>query len=156
LREANTTADINAYHNVYMQLFRETGRLASTYPVELFFALTSIPDNVRLLVAEYESKIVAGGLFFRDGCSVMYWHGAADRQYSRYFPSCAVIDEAVQWACATRATIFNFGGSGGIRSLEKFKEYWGATSRLNWEFRWSHPLWRQVSGLRERLRSLHA
>lgn len=152
VREATSAGDIRAYHAVHLRLAEQKAGYRFSYPIELFFALTGIHGAARLLIAEVDEQVVAGGLFFRDGNSVMYWHGASDRAYSHLYPSCAVLDRAICWACEVGAASFNFGGSAGIDSLERFKSTWGARGELNWIFRWENPLWVGLGRVRESLR----
>ena len=152
VREATSAGDIRAYHAVHLRLAEQKAGYRFTYPIELFFALTGIHGAARLLIAEVDEQVVAGGLFFRDGNSVMYWHGASDRAYSHLYPSCAVLDRAICWACEVGAAFFNFGGSAGIDSLERFKSTWGARRELNWTFEWDNPLWARLGRVKESLR----
>lgn len=151
VREAIGPQCVREYYRIHTSLAEQKGNYKSVYPAELFLELHKIRDYTRFLVAEYEGRIIAGGLFFRDGDSVMYWHAASDRDFSRQYPSCAVLDHAIRWACESGATFFNFGGSGGIPSLEQFKSSWGAGAESNWMFEWKNPFWRQVSNLKARL-----
>src|SRR5262249_8267364 len=95
VREVAGVSDVLAYYDVHTRLVKQRGGYRSIYPVKLFLNLTKLHDTVRLLVAEWQHKIIAGGVFFHDGCSVMYWHSAADREFSKVFPSCLVVDEAI-------------------------------------------------------------
>lgn len=155
VRDARDETDIDAYYHIHLRLARERGYL-SIYPCNLLVVLAGMRDAARFLVAEYENRIIGGGLFFRDGDSILYWHGASDRDYSRVFPSCAVLDEAIHWACEEGASSFNFGGSGGIQTLERFKSFWGARPEFNWRFEWSNPLWDKISYYWTRIRGHHA
>jgi CelD/BcsL family acetyltransferase involved in cellulose biosynthesis len=151
VRAAETDEDVRAYYEVHMKLVKQRQDkegYGPVYPIGLFQELIKIREGARLLVAEVGECVVAGGLFFRDGSSVMYWHGASDRDYSHLFPSCAVLDEAICWACADGAEFFNFGGSAGIASLEQFKSFWGARPELNWTFEWNSPIWRRFSRMK--------
>jgi hypothetical protein len=150
VREAQSPEDVRAYHQVYTRSAEQKGGYGCIYPVELFLDLIELRKNTRLLLAESEGQIVAGGLYFRDGCSIMYWHGAADRRHSHLFPACAVIDQAVQWGCANGATDFDFGASNGIASLEQFKSFWGARPQPYWRFEWESPFWARVDRFRAR------
>ncbi len=152
VREASDGDTVEAYYLLHRKLAREKGTYDFIYPLELFLGFLSMRSAARLLVAEYEGKVVAGGLFFRDGDSVVYWHGAADREYSSFFPARLVFDEAIRDACESDAKLFNMGGSAGISSLEKYKESWGAERQLNWLFEWKNPFWKAVSGLRQVVR----
>lgn len=156
VRDAADAADVLQYYQVHTGLVRQKGGYETVYPLALFLDLVKFTGVVRLLIAECQGRSVAGGLFFRDGCSVMYWHAAMDREYSRFFPACAVIDEAIQWGCRSGATSFNLGGSAGIASLEEFKSYWGATRVLNWKFEWKNPFWSYLARLKKRIAEQNA
>ena len=157
VRQIHETADIKAYYDVHEALAKQKGGYGQLHPLELFVELAKDRESVKLLIAEHEGKTVAGGLFFVDGCSVMYWHGASDRNYSRLFPSFAVIDAAIQWAAQRGAVFFNFGSSNAITSLEQFKSFWGATVEFNQVCVWRHPLWRALGSTRSALaRYFHA
>jgi hypothetical protein len=151
VREAHTPDDVHAYYQMRTQMDQQKGRPASIYPVQLLLELIKIPGAVRLFVAECEGRIAAGGLFYQDGCSVMYSIGASDRSYSHFHPAYAVFDKAIRWACESGATFFDFGGSAGIASLEQFKSFWGARPELNWQFEWMNPFWARLSRLKGKI-----
>jgi lipid II:glycine glycyltransferase (peptidoglycan interpeptide bridge formation enzyme) len=149
VRDAVSIEDVTKYYQIHTELFKQKGINQginqSGYPFQLLVNLSKIKDSVRLIVAEYEGEIIAGGFFFVDGCSIFYWHGASNRKYSNFYPTCAVFDEAIRWSCDQGATFFNFGASAGISSLEKFKSSWGAKPEMNWEFKWRNPYWQPLS-----------
>jgi hypothetical protein len=146
--------DVRAYYDVHTRLAEQQGTYTMIYPLGLFLELVKLHDDVRFLVAECDGRVVSGGIFFRDGGSVMHWHGATDRAYSKFFPPCAILGEAIRWACESGATTFNLGGSAGIASLEQFKSFWGARPALNWQFTWTSPYWAALRGGVARLRAL--
>jgi hypothetical protein len=138
VEDAKDVEDLQAYYQVHCRLSEQKGAYGFC-TLELLRQLFPLGAG-RLILARYQGRVAAGGMFLRDGCSVMYFHGAADRAYSRHFPACAVLDEAIRWACQTGASTFNFGGSGGIASLEQFKSFWGARLEYNWTFSWTNPV----------------
>jgi hypothetical protein len=149
VRTANHQVDIIEYERVYKKVAEEKGWRV-LYPIELSRQLMNLSGSTCFLVAEYDNRIVGGGLFVRDGSSVVYYlHGVQDRDYADLFPLCAVIAEGIRWACESRATMFNLGMSGGIESLDKFKASWGAYSAFNWTFAWANPRWQRMSALKE-------
>jgi hypothetical protein len=142
------SANIMAYHDVYKRHARQKD-WSLLYPVELSLEIAKLRNKARFVVAEYEGRIIAGGLFVRDGSSVVYYlHGTSDIDYSHMFPSCPVIAEGIRWACQIGALYFNLGMSGGIASLERFKSFWGAHAEFNWTFEWRNPLWARLYGFR--------
>lgn len=152
VREARSREDVHAYYDVHLRLVdlkRQTGRYGWVYPVELLLDLWNLHDTTRLLLAEWEGRVIGGGLFVRDGCSIYYFHGASDRDYSHLYPLSAVLDEAIRWAYEIGATFFNLTAAGGIATLDRFKASWGTRYEFNWTFRWSNPLWERLSRLKE-------
>lgn len=150
VRDAQGVDEIATYHEIYVRVARQK-YWAFIYPPELSIELVQLPNAARFLVAEYEGRIIGGGLFVRDGNSVMYLHGVNDRDYTTLYPSCAVIDEAIRWACESGAAFMNLGNSGTNKTLAQFKSFWGAQTEYNWIFEWRNPLWAHVSGLKAAL-----
>ena len=144
--------------DAYLRIFSETverGTAPNAKRKRLFEDLLRLDSDVRFLVAEVNGTMVGGGWFFYDGDSMMYWHGASDRRFSRVFPACAVLWQAIRLACDAGMKTFNFGASNGIETLERFKSSWGAEKRLCWKFAWNNQLWATASKLRKSLR-LHS
>ncbi len=151
IRQTFDPIDIHTYYHLYTRLVEQKG-WTDVFPVELSLELVKVPRLTRFVVAEFEGKIVGGGLFVRDGCSVSGIHIALDHDYSHHYPVCAVYDDAIRWACDSGAAFYNFGGSGRSASLETFKAYWGTQRVFNWRFDWKSPLWARASSLKTGLR----
>lgn len=151
VQEVLDSTEVYDYYRIHTQLAQEKGNYNFIYPVELFLNALELRPNLKMLVAKSEGKTIAGGLFFIDGCSVYYWQGTADRNYSRLYPMRAVFDEAIRWASDLGAMYFDFGGSAGLTSLEKFKSSWGAQPMKNWLFEWNNPIWQQLSNIKNRV-----
>jgi len=143
-------ASVRAYHAIYMTLVEDQKR-GWRYPVDLFLELAKEKASTFFLMVVAEEKIVGGGIFFYDGCSMRYWHGAAERTYSNLFPTSLLVDHAIRQGCEAGKSFFGFGGSAGKASLEQFKSYWGAERKLYWEFQWQNPLWALASSFKRKL-----
>lgn len=150
--------DITAYYEIHTKLALEKGYRRSIYPKSMFNELVKLDKDVVFVVAEVQEKIAGGAWLFRDGDTLLYWHAAMDRKYSRYSPSYAIMDFAIRMAHQEGRKALNLGGSIGIASLEAFKAKWGAEPRHCWHFNWQNPLWQMVQRLRSAWtpRSLHA
>ncbi len=136
-----------AYHALHERLAAGKSGYDFIYPVQLFVDLVGL-DAVRLFVAEREGRLAAGALFFHDVDSLVYWHGAMDRDFSNVYPTHQIFDEAFRWGASLGASFVNLGGSVGIASLESFKDAWGARVAWNHQFTWRNPLWRAMERLR--------
>lgn len=151
VRQTADPADVRHYHLLYERVATKKGWV-TRYPVELSLELIKLTEATRFFVAEYANSIVGGGLFVRDGSSVThYFHCVQDDAHKNLFPSCAVIDQGIRWACESGATIFNLGTSGGVASLEEFKSHWGAKKVLNWTFEWTSPVWNRLGNVKSAL-----
>jgi lipid II:glycine glycyltransferase (peptidoglycan interpeptide bridge formation enzyme) len=148
VRCAHDADDIRAYYEVHTKLASEKGNYRSLYPKAMFDELVKLDKDVVFVVAEVQKKIAGGAWFFRDGRTMLYWHGAMDREYSRYYPTYAIQSYAIRMAHEEGRTVFNFGGSAGIASLEEFKSKWGAEPQCCWFFSWQNPLWQMVQKAR--------
>jgi hypothetical protein len=148
VRAASSESDVRAYYDLHTRLVEQKEWKGYRHPLVLFLELNRLRDCMRLLVAEHEGRMVAGAVFLQDACSVMYWHGASDREYSNLFATRPLFDEAIRWACETKARFVDLGGSAGIASLEQFKASWGARPEVNHVFEWSNPLWTGLAALK--------
>lgn len=133
VRRAVEHRDVASYCAVHDKLAKQKAGFRVKYPAGLIHEFVGLRDETILLVAQVGETIVAGALFFLDGDSMLYWHGAADREYSRWFATGALVDTAIKLACERHLATFNLGGS-GTDSLRDYKESFGATTRDNWNF----------------------
>lgn len=150
VRAVQKAEEVRSYYRLHIQLAQQKGGYGLLHPLELFLEFRKAVGFTQLLIAEWEGRLIAGGLFFKDGDTLLYWHAAADRAYSHLFPAYAVLDTAIQHAHASGARLVNFGGSAGISSLERFKTSWGAVPRRNWCFTWRNPVWATLSRIRSK------
>ena len=150
VRRTCDAPDINAYYEIHTKLASQKGNYRSLYPKEMFSELVKLHDDVMFVVAEFECRIAGGAWFFRDGKTMLYWHGAMDRDFTRSYPSYAIQAYAIRAAHEEGRSVFNFGASIGIASLEQFKAGWGAEPCPCWHFSWQNPLWGTIRSIRNR------
>ena len=136
------------YHALHERLAARRAGYDIIYPADLFVGLVGLANAVRLFVAERGERLVAGALFFHDTDSLVYWHGAMDREFSNCYPTHQIFDAAFRWGAGAGASFVNMGGSLGIASLEAFKDAWGARVVENSQFTWRNPIWSSLERLR--------
>ncbi len=144
VKEAKDKPSLSSYFDIYKAYAQRQHWQGQDYTFEQFSKLLTLGDELIFLTALLDNKIIAGGIFFKDGNSLLYWHGAMDREFSNYFPTCAVIDHAIQIGCSAGFQNFNMGGSIGKGSLAQFKSYWGSQEKKIWKFSWQNPLWQTI------------
>jgi hypothetical protein len=152
VRVTDKIEDLVAYYRVHKLSVERKGGFTFIFPCKFLGDLVKGDRLGRLFVAEFNDIIIGGGIFLRDGDSVFYLHGAYDQRYAKMFPTCAILNEAILWACEIGAKTFNFGGSAGIESLEKFKSYWGAQYACIWRFIRQNSSWALLDSAIRRIR----
>jgi serine/alanine adding enzyme len=100
VRRATTTDDIRAFHRLYTETMDRRSALERYYFSEEYFQafFEQMPQQAFYMLAEYQDRLVAGGIFFQD-CTEIYWHlSAADMEYSQVRPVNAYLYETIRWA----------------------------------------------------------
>lgn len=130
-RIASTLDDWKAYYQVYENSLQRWGEKAtSVYGWELFnemFCRNS--QHIKLWVAIYRDEMVAGSLCFYAKKHVVYWHGAALKDYFQLRPVNLLIYEIIKDACNKGYRWFDFNPSGGHEGVKAFKKSFGTDER---------------------------
>lgn len=84
--------------------------------------------NAFLLLARSDSKILAGGLFFRLNKTIHYKYNASDQEYlNEKRPNHLLTWNAIERACSEQYDYFDFGRTAPCNNgLMRYKEMWGA------------------------------
>ncbi|MDQ7095570.1 GNAT family N-acetyltransferase [Desulfosporosinus sp. PR] len=97
------------------------------YFAALWQKLYSVGDLV-VLLARYEGKIIAGGIFPRDKNVGYYLDGVSDRDYNKVVPNNLVQWEYLKRAQALGIELYDMVGA-NIPSIAKFKKSFGSVER---------------------------
>ncbi|HBW37899.1 GNAT family N-acetyltransferase [Desulfosporosinus sp. BICA1-9] len=81
-----------------------------------------------VLLARYEGKIIAGGIFPRDRNVSYYLDGVSDREYNKVVPNNLIQWEYLKRAQALGIQLYDMVGA-NIPSIAKFKKSFGSTER---------------------------
>ena len=125
--ETNAEA-ARSYRRLYEAATTAWGYDEPPYPPDLFGALVD-SGATELWLARLEGRVVAGALLLRGSDDVFYWSGAMDREHQGTAPSNAVIRAAIESACERGLSYFDFGASGTLAGVERFKTSFGAEPR---------------------------
>jgi hypothetical protein len=126
--EETNAAAVDEYRRLYETAAARWGYDEPPYPAELFRALVD-SGAAQLWVARLEGRAIAGALLLVGSEDVLYWSGAMDRDHQGVAPSNAVIRDAIAAACARGLSYFDFGASGELTGVERFKASYGAQPR---------------------------
>jgi len=141
------------YYAIYTESSKRWGKDKPDYPFKLFEALSRVDHRyVRLWMARAEGEVIAGALNFYYGDNVFYWGGAMLKEYSKYCPNNLLLKTAILDACREGYRYYNFGASGSLEGVRKFKESFGA-KRVDYNVycysnrSLSHKLYRKSLGI---------
>lgn len=126
VRDARSSADLRRFYRLYLRTMRGHRSLPRPFKKMALASELLGDDIVRLFIAEYEGKPVAGLLchFFNGMVEAMY--NASDERYLSVHPNHALYDRAIAVAIEEGLSYFDFGGAWPHESLASFKRRWGA------------------------------
>jgi len=130
--EDNTRRGCEEYYRLNV-LTREKHGIPSQ-PKEFFRAFSrNLVDRGRasILLAIHESRVVAGGVFFKLGDQVYYKYSASDPSVlAEFSPNHLLAWTAIRNACREGFRIFNFGRTApDNQGLMRYKKMWGGEVR---------------------------
>jgi hypothetical protein len=83
-----------------------------------------------IVLAFFQDKPIAGGVFFHFGEKAAYKYGASDLQYQHLRANNLVMWEAIKWCCQNGYKSLCFGRTGfDNQGLVQFKSGWGTTEQ---------------------------
>lgn len=91
--------DIKEYYKMILSTFSKAN--IKTLPVSFYENVfkTFFPKNkVKLFLAKYEGKYIAGAIILTHNDSIYYWHGASFREFLSYAPNNLLQWEIIKWA----------------------------------------------------------
>jgi FemAB-related protein (PEP-CTERM system-associated) len=89
--------------------------------------LFAAQDKMKLLLAEYEGKVIAGMILLASGSVVRYAYGASDERYLHLAPNNLLLWESIVWGCQHGYTMLDLGRTAcDNEGLMEFKRRWGA------------------------------
>ncbi len=90
------------------------------------------PDHLRLYLADYEDRLIAGTIAVLYGNKCWYLYGASSNQYRNVMPNYLLQWEMIKWALENHCDIYDFRGVSGdldesnpLYGLYKFKKGFG-------------------------------
>ena len=143
VRLAHSLEDYEQYYAIYQETIKRWGeRAGAIYPWQLFLNLfeTRNPD-IRLWLAEKQSKIIAGVLTLYCNYTILYWHGCSLKEYFDHYPNNLLHMEIIKDGCARGYRSYDLNPSGGHPGVVKFKESFSA-KRVDFKtYHWKKHGW---------------
>lgn len=129
IKEATSETDMNTFFELYKKTRRKHGLPAQPYIFfQVLWEIFSPSKQMVLLLAEYNSKVIAGLVLFRYKKRVSAEILGTDEEYLNVSPNHLLFWEAIQSACRDGFKVFDFGRtSPNNESLMTFKNRWGTS-----------------------------
>jgi FemAB-related protein (PEP-CTERM system-associated) len=137
---ADSLSDLKEFYELNLKTRKKHGMPPQPFP---FFGnlwkILGQRDMAKILLAEYEGKIIAGITLFVFKDVVTYAYGASAEDYLHLCPIHLLLWEAIQWACESGYRYFDFGRtSPDNQGLWDFKRRWGTTEVPITHYYWPH------------------
>ena len=148
IREITTQSDLDQHASIY-QVWAASKGIKPKPPLLIPKLANEMGSSSLFLGAFKQDKLMAAILLFRDQQEWFYWFGVRDIHQDKYFAMDVLFANVFQKACESGVRYFNMGGSIRIKSLEFFKERWGAEKRTVWTLKWENSYWSALLKLRK-------
>lgn len=121
--------DKKAYLEEYYKMVEDTYKKSNTKPpisIKYYKTVFEVlyPDNLKVLFAEYDGKLIAGAIFPYFYDRIYYWDGASYPEYNNVAPNNLIQWHLIGWAVENEFKIYDMIGA-NIPSIAKFKASFG-------------------------------
>lgn len=129
---ANDLDSVDAYYRLHCQTRKRHG--VPPQPYRFFrniYKYVIEAGKGKVILAEYENRIIAGCIFFHFNKKALYKFGASNQDYQHLRPNDLVMWEAIRWYAANGYQRFCFGRTAlDNTGLRRFKLDWSAEERI--------------------------
>jgi len=129
IKEENSIWGMEEFYRLHLLTRRKHGIPAPPFKFfKLMFDNIVAKDLAFILLAEYGSKVIASGIFFKFKKYIYFKYNASDPQYLTHkTPNHLLTWYAIEQACINGYQFFDFGRtSPENKGLMRYKEMWGA------------------------------
>jgi hypothetical protein len=125
IREGNNEDIIKAFYELYVLTNKRWGKKHLKYSIDFFMAFAGKP-YFEIKLSMFGRKAISAIILLKLSGQYLYWFGALNKDYGEYCPNHLLLSRTIREAIEARAEFFNFGASGKLIDVKKFKESFGA------------------------------
>lgn len=118
-------SDYESYYRLYIDSANRW-KNENIHDFKLYDELSKYDENVSLWLARVEGEIIGGIITMEYGENIISFGGASLSNYWKYSPNNLLYKYAIEYACKKHLKYFDFGQSGDLSGVRKFKESFGA------------------------------
>jgi hypothetical protein len=116
---------VTDYYSLYILSSKRWGQSRPKYSLDFFQKFINAP-YFQVKIVLYENVPVAGLVILKLEGQVFCWFGAMNKEYSNMRSNDFLYDNVIHEAIDDKMPIVNFGSSGDLKGVRKFKESLGA------------------------------
>ena len=165
IRLAQRREDIEYYYRLHLQTRCKKHGMPSQPRCYFYWLWDAFAARgaMKLLLAEYEERVIAGMILLASGTTIRYAYGASDESYLNLAPNNLLLWTAIKLGCTESYRTFDLGRTArDNEGLMEFKRRWGATqeplpyyyypsmaglastSETSWKFRLLTSYWKRL------------
>jgi hypothetical protein len=123
----NSLQNFREYYELYVETSKRWGYKKPQHPLRLYENMCKFGlPHVQLRLAVKDDKVIAGLVSFYYSKIVFYWGSALLEEYADKRPTNLLLKDSIEHACEEGYKYYNFGASGNLDGVRKFKEGFGA------------------------------
>jgi len=124
IKEGNDEEFVKAFYELYILTNKRWGEKNPKYSIDFFKTFTG-KSYFEIKLAIFEEIIVSAIVLLKITDQYFYWFGALNKDYGEYCPNHLLLSRAINEAIEAGTKYFNFGASGKLINVKKFKESFG-------------------------------
>ena len=125
ITEGNDEETVKSFYELYVLTNRRWGKSHPKYSLDFFQTFAGKP-YFEIKLSMLEGQVISAIVLLKLSGQYFYWFGALNKDYGKYCPNHLLLSAAIREAIEAGAGFFNFGASGKLIDVKKFKESFGA------------------------------
>lgn len=127
IKKGDSLDDFKEYYKLYNEASQRWGYKNPPYPFKLYKYLYKYgSSHININFAMKDNKIIGGLITLSYAKTVFYWGSAYSANYGAHNSTNLLLSESIKLACQEEYKYYDFGASGNLNGVRKFKEGFGA------------------------------
>jgi len=126
VEDANENWQLKTYYELYLQTQKRLGSPPHCYKLfENLLDAFSPNGRMRILLAKYESKPIAGMIIFRFKKTIFWWNNVTDTKSRSLNPTNLLLWNTIEWGVENGYDVMDMGRTRKDTTIYHFKSGWG-------------------------------
>jgi len=126
LKEVKDTEELESYYRLYLQTQKRHGTPPHNYILfERLHDAFGIKGKIRMLLAEYRGRPIAGVIMFHHDKTIFWWNNVTDIKHRSLNPTNLLLWNMIEWGVQNGYHILDLGRTRKGTTIYRFKSGWG-------------------------------